>query len=962
MVPSTAATAKQIELWDTPTDAFGPPAPIIQELKSLAELDCPDQVLARFREIQWEFTREDTTYLGHNLHPYPAKFIPQIPANLIAGLSLRGERVWDPFGGSGTTALEALLLGRNAISTDANPLATLITKAKCTALSPEQRAELESLISRIRTLQNSSDLRNLLFNISGKTSHRVPSIPNLTDWFPPSSVEELAYIRTEIEGLNDTDCTTFALVAFSSIVLAASFQDGETRYARKDRTFFPGAILGLYAATLENSLKRHNSLEALLGYRRALVETADIRTIVEKNLIETESVDLVVTSPPYANSTDYHLYHRFRLFWLGYDPRELARCEIGSHLRHQREGKGYPLYEQEMSQALQQIWTRLRPGRYAVLVLGDSVFEGDTFSGSKAISRIAEGLGYETFGTIRREVHNTRRSFIPPARRTKFEDLLILRKPPKRLQLNFRPPPYRMWPYEEDLRRREIVGLLQVKTRPGSDGVLTAELGCYQVDLARRLTFTHSFGAVSGAPNWSTWQKLLENGDSKSARKDPKYLTHGLHAYKGKFYPQLAKSLLNIANLRPGSTVLDPFCGSGTVLLEAQLSGFAPTGIDMNPLAALISRAKVGVATESAVILDRILKDFSDRINEDRSGPRNLEYFNADLRTETERWFPPPVAYRLGWLLPMIERVPHTAANLVLRVLLSSILRECSQQEPVDLRIRRRKKLIQDAPVLDLLRTRIKSFRERLRHFGERMSCAPVSFNSGIVVLGDSRSPAAFQDLPCKKFDCVVTSPPYATALPYIDTDRLSLLVLFGLNSGRRARIEETLTGSREIRRCQRRELEALVNTGLADRLGSEVAARAIRRIYALNEDSKVGFRRKNMTALLIRYFSDMRLTFENLARVMNPGAHLFFVIGNNKTTAGGEDVVIPSVEALRELGRSIGWRALDSLQITVTREAPLHSRHAITENVVLHFESTKLTGRFRMDKPPRTSLETSTL
>jgi DNA modification methylase len=891
-------------------------------------------------EIDWNFTKDDTSYLGHDLHPYPAKFVPQIPANLISALTLRGERVWDPFGGSGTTALEALLLGRNAISTDANPLASLITKAKCTALSPEQKSELISLISRVRTVRRTPEVSGLLSNIRDKTKSNIPAIPNLLEWFALGAVEEMCYLREEIAALGDVSSRTFALVAFSSIVLASSFQDGETRYARRPRTLQPGRVLSLYADALEDSLKKHEPLEALLGYRQALIETADIRTVTKRSIIEPESIDLVVTSPPYANSTDYHLYHRFRLFWLGYDPRELARCEIGSHLRHQREGKGYALYEEEMCQALGQIWSCLRPGRYAALVLGDSVFEGKTISTSKAISEIAKQQAYEVVGTISRDVHATRRSFIPPARRTKSEDILILRKPPRILLLGFHPPAYRMWPYEEELRRREITGLLGVSPRRRRNGTLVAELDCYRVDRARRLTFTHSFSTETGTPRWLTWQKLLENGDSTSARKDPKYLTHGIHPYKGKFYPQLVKSLLNLASLEPGAKVLDPFCGSGTALLEAQLCGLVATGLDMNPMAILISKAKVGVATESPVVLDRLIKDFCDRIDEDRSCKTDLEYFRSDLRPEIESWFPLPVAYRLGWLLAMIQRVPDTNASLILKVLLSSIIREISQQAPEDLRIRRRKKLIQDAPVLNLLRARIKSFRERLRHFGERMSCAPVSLRPASVFQADSRLPATFRNLPTCLFDAVITSPPYATALPYIDTDRLSLLILNGLDSGSRARIEEDLTGSREIREHQRRELEAAVSEELEDWLGSRTAAQVVRRIHALNKHSNVGFRRRNMTALLIRYFSDMWRIFQNLARVVSPQAHLFFVIGDNRTIAGGRPVVIESATALTEMGTSIGWRLRDSLPISVTREAPLHSRHAITENVVLHFEA----------------------
>src|ERR1700751_2131783 len=75
-------------------------------------LEEPISVAERLRRIDWAFRLDDTGFLTHDIHPYPAKFIPQVPGTLIATLSARGELIFDPFGGSGTTALEAIRLGR----------------------------------------------------------------------------------------------------------------------------------------------------------------------------------------------------------------------------------------------------------------------------------------------------------------------------------------------------------------------------------------------------------------------------------------------------------------------------------------------------------------------------------------------------------------------------------------------------------------------------------------------------------------------------------------------------------------------------------------------------------------------------------------------------------------------------------------------------------------------------------
>ncbi len=86
--------------------------------------------ILKLQKIDWDFREAKTDYLTHGVHPYPAKFIPQIPNALIQELSSVGDTVLDIFCGSGTTLAEALLLKRNAIGIDANPLACLISKAK----------------------------------------------------------------------------------------------------------------------------------------------------------------------------------------------------------------------------------------------------------------------------------------------------------------------------------------------------------------------------------------------------------------------------------------------------------------------------------------------------------------------------------------------------------------------------------------------------------------------------------------------------------------------------------------------------------------------------------------------------------------------------------------------------------------------------------------------------------------
>src|SRR3989338_7231883 len=97
-------------------------------------------------EQEWAFeeaTRADTSYATHGYHRYPAKFIPQLAKKLISSYTKEGDLVCDPFMGSGTALVEAIILKRKAVGVDINPVALLITKAKTTPLEPT-KAELES--------------------------------------------------------------------------------------------------------------------------------------------------------------------------------------------------------------------------------------------------------------------------------------------------------------------------------------------------------------------------------------------------------------------------------------------------------------------------------------------------------------------------------------------------------------------------------------------------------------------------------------------------------------------------------------------------------------------------------------------------------------------------------------------------------------------------------------------------
>ena len=921
------------------------PGEIEQRWLTLDDLNAPDAVLRRLEERDWSFTKDDTRYLTHDLHPYPAKFIPQIPAHLIAELSLPGDVVFDPFGGSATTAVEAVRLGRRALSCDANPLSALIGCVKTGFMDAGVHTDLEQLSAAVEShlLAPNSGTSSWYASLRERYQEHVPDIPNLEKWFDPRVTAEFSLIRHLIK--STTTCVAYdaAQLALSRIVIRMSNQESETRYVSVKKPIGPKLALRAYLESLKAVSKRLEIAANNLQYADARFIVGDSRADLD-NQIADNSVDLIVTSPPYPNATDYHLYHRFRLFWLGFDPRHLGRIEIGSHLRHQRNGSGFEEYTEDMRHVIEGCHRSLSPGRYAVFVAGDALFKGETFSTSDAIAGAATAAGFNLVGVIERPVHETRRSFAKPARRARAEHLVVLRKPNRSVPVRLNPPRYRMWPYEAALRVREIEQLASAPI-DNSRASETIEVHLAQPALwrVRQLTFVQDYTIGSkGVAPISTWQKVLENGDADAAkRKDPKYATHGIHPFKGKFYPQLAKSLLNISGAPLGATLLDPYCGSGTTLLEGMLNGYSAYGCDFNPLAAKIARAKTSILNVPRNLVELSIRAMLDRLSYWQGGPlASLDHFERAAYEELLSWFPEPVLYKINWLLGNIRILGDPTLVDFFEVILSSLIREVSNQDPTDLRIRRRKEPLQDAPVIEIFKARLEEQHRRLKKYWSVAGRQPGALVSPTVVQGDSRraDTLAVLGLQASSVDCVLTSPPYATALPYIDTDRLSLLAIMGLTASKRAVYELDLTGSREIRRRERQEAENELLAGSATDKLPEPVVRSIRAIYHSNQSASVGFRRANMAALLWRYFSDMSANLHQINHVMKSGAMAFYVVGDSRTKAGENWVQIETCRNVSRVGVMAGLEHVEDIEIDVTTENYKHIRNAITENKVVIF------------------------
>ena len=464
----------------------------------------------------------------------------------------------------------------------------------------------------------------------------------------------------------------------------------------------------------------------------------------------------------------------------------------------------------------------------------------------------------------------------------------------------------------------------------GADG-LTAQLrGEATLGIARN-------GAATGEPPGTIRALVPSKLPNKRCLR---YATHGLHEYRGKFFPQLVRALMNIAQLPKNAVVLDPMCGSGTTLVEARLSGRKGYGLDMNPLSVFVTDVKCrALALKPAALtmacenLRRVLEAPSPP----RGEPRRYASMTNGDRVYLERWFSPRTLRELDRIDVAVRHLQTETLRSFYRVCLSNILRGVSWQKNDDLRVRREEvKLAPGEVVARFLDEAARSTRTVATFLAER---GRAETGSHKVREADARRAAnALPDM-AGKVDAVITSPPYATALPYIDTDRLSLVYL-GLLPRENHRTRDTLMiGNREVTTRGRSEYWTLYEANKS--LLPESTQALIERIDRLNKAASVGFRRRNLSALLSKYFFDMREVMRQTLSLLRPGGTLFLVVGNNRTRAGGQPVEIRTAEHLKEIANGVGFLTKDDVAMDMLVSREIFRKNAMPSERIM-----------RLDKP----------
>lgn len=387
----------------------------------------PVRNITKFTEI---FKGHMLTYQTHGLYVYPAKFIPQIPQFCIRQFSNPHDVVLDPFCGSGTTLVEALLLKRNAYGLDINPLAQLISRVKTTPLDLQQLSKesisFEQFISNNPAPSNSTE--------------EVPFFPNLTYWFAPNVLQELVKLQRYIFSIPDTAVQNFFRLILASIIRDISLADRDQLHPAK--TKFSEQKKPINTSTYELFRK---SLIARLPIMESFSHNdfSDLSAqIIGEDATKIncpQTVDLAVTSPPYVNALDYIRIHKLEAFWTGLlSPQEISPLQrnfIGTDRIYREYYQNSPpfsneelnslisqiaifdkkragivtMYFMRMFENLREVYRLLRPEGYYCIVIGANNIRTIHIPTPQILISYAEDeLGYENIINYSYDIINKR--------------------------------------------------------------------------------------------------------------------------------------------------------------------------------------------------------------------------------------------------------------------------------------------------------------------------------------------------------------------------------------------------------------------------------------------------------------------------------------------------------------------------------------------------------------------------
>lgn len=341
---------------------------------------------------------KDITKIDH-IHSYPAKYTAEMIEYYITKYSKENDMILDPFVGSGTTLLASRWLNRKSVGFDINPVAYQISKVKTNTY---YKTDEEKLNSFLKILEN-------FFNNINNETFEIVTYQSIEHWFKELVIKGLSAIRHCIINYEKEEkMKDLYFLAFSSVILPLSNQESDTRYSAKDKgNITLDELLKIYIKKLKEMF--NTSILTKNLKQEADIYLKDANLI--KETLEKESIDLLITSPPYPNTYDYYLYHKHRMMWLGYDFKPVMDKEIGSRREFSSLKKEADKFTNDLYKIFLSANYTLKKGAHIVIIIGDGKIQGEKYDSRENTLYIAKKLNWELIEEKYTELDKTSRNF-----------------------------------------------------------------------------------------------------------------------------------------------------------------------------------------------------------------------------------------------------------------------------------------------------------------------------------------------------------------------------------------------------------------------------------------------------------------------------------------------------------------------------------------------------------------------
>lgn len=389
---------------------------------------------------------------------------------------------------------------------------------------------------------------------------------------------------------------------------------------------------------------------------------------------------------------------------------------------------------------------------------------------------------------------------------------------------------------------------------------------------------------------------IEENSILNIVTRDVNTHTHGFHKYPAKFIPHIPKwAISKYLNGNKDKNILDPFCGSGTTLVEGVLAGYDTIGIDIDPLSAMISKVKTTRLDEKE------LKNISDWLVEEISTNKK-GIFKPDCET-IEHWFTKDAISKLSKIRTLINQIPEKFGNNkkvkdiqdFLLICFSSIIRKVSNADDQSQKTYvSGTKIKEPKEVNSLFLSQLDLFVHRAIKF--TLTTSPKA-KSKIIISSSAES--LVKKLNGKKIDLAVTSPPYIKAIDYIYNQMVELFWIGDLfqmqTQSKQNEKKAHYIGNKQIPKVEFKNYTPYNTIISIEKLDEK-----LKEVY--DTDKKNGHKHSYVT---FKYFAEMEKHFLEMSKCLTSGTHYVLVVGDSNVS----DVFFDTASFLIEIAERNGFR-----------------------------------------------------